>query len=107
MSRRFAMNFTTVNSEMGNMDKRPATDRYERSIPNENILINHGTDIPTSTKHYASAHTQPEQSRTSKRNIYAPTSKHSQRLVVGPGSMRQFLAAGGVGGGCSSCGGAR
>ena len=100
MSRRFALNFTTVNSEMGNKDEARTTDQYvQQPIPSENILINHGTNTYTnSTKHHTPAPT-----RTASR--IAP--KHSQRLVVGPGTMRQFLASGGVGHGCSSCGGAK
>jgi len=99
MSRRFAMNFTTVNSEMINKDETRLLDKYNHSIPSENILINHGTNTYTnSTKHHT-----PDPTRTASR--IAP--KHSQRLVVGPGTMRQFLASGGVGHGCSSCGGAK
>ena len=105
MSRRFALNFTTVNSEMGNKDEAPTTDQYvQQPIPSENILINHGTNTYTnSTKHHTPTGRAAAPTRTASR--IAP--KHSQQLVVGPGTMRQFLASGGVGHGCSSCGGAK
>ena len=100
---RFAMTFTTIQSsreereEIGNSQRYPVRNTnitYTQTIKNDrdNILINPGlpsNNLPTLTN-------------TIKHRANPPT-----KLIVGNGSMREFLASGGVGKGCSSCGGAR
>ena len=100
---RFAMTFTTIQSsteereEISNLDRYAVRNNTVNPIENmkndrENILINPG--IPSNNTHRV---TNIRQQRVSQ-----PT-----KLIVGNGSMREFLASGGVGEGCSSCGGAR
>ncbi len=100
---RFAMTFTTIQSsteereEIGNSQRYPVRNTnitHAQNIKNDrdNILINPGlpsNNLPTLTN-------------TRKQRTNPPTN-----LIVGNGSMREFLASGGVGKGCSSCGGAR
>ncbi len=100
---RFAMTFTTIQSsreereEIGHSQRYPVRNTTSHPVKNiqndkDNILINPGlpsNNLPTLTN-------------TRKQRANPPT-----KLIVGNGSMRDFLASGGVGNGCSSCGGAR
>lgn len=100
---RFAMTFTTIHSSREDREEIDKLERYPvrntttypvKNIQNDkdNILINPGlpsNNLPTLTN-------------TRKQRANPPT-----KLIVGNGSMSEFLASGGVGNGCSSCGGAR
>jgi hypothetical protein len=100
---RFAMTFTTIQSsreereEIGKLERYPVrntTTHPVKNIQNDkgNVLINPGlpsNNLPTLT------------------NTRKPRANPPTKLIVGNGSMSEFLASGGVGNGCSSCGGAR
>ena len=100
---RFAMTFTTIQTsrkereDVGKLERYPVRDTNITHVQNiknegENILINPG--LPSNNL--------PTLPNTRKQYANPPT-----KLIVGNGSMREFLASGGVGKGCSSCGGAR